>query len=108
MYNKDNYLFYTFSDVFASMAPVAGAPLLGFNEVPSVPLSLFDIHGMNDGTIPYDLDHGAGGHLKLNCWSDEIFHKLFSTKEFCLCLVWPEDETEFQNHLQCFWIHLMY
>ena len=46
--------------MFASLAPVAGAPLIGFGDVPSTPVSLIDIHGINDDTIPYDLAHAEG------------------------------------------------
>jgi len=52
------------SDIFASIAPVAGSPMIGFGDLPAVPISLIDFHGYNDDTIPYDLDHseGAGPH----------------------------------------------
>ena len=42
------------------MAPVASAPLLGFDDLPEQPVSLFDIHGLKDDTIPYNLDQAAG------------------------------------------------
>ena len=51
------------SGVFASIAPVSGAPLLGFGDLPSSPTSLIDFHGTNDDTIPYDLEHSAGIHF---------------------------------------------
>lgn len=48
------------SGVFASLAPVSGTPMLGFGDLPSVPTSLIDFHGLNDGTVPYDLEHSQG------------------------------------------------
>ena len=57
-----NYYFniILFSDVFASIAPVAGAPLIGFGDLPGTPMSLIDIHGINDDTIPFDMAHAEG------------------------------------------------
>ena len=54
-----------------NVAPVAGAPLIGFGDLPQNTLSLIDIHGVNDDTIPYDLDHaeGQGKHLMLPFFS---------------------------------------
>jgi poly(3-hydroxybutyrate) depolymerase len=37
---------------WASIAPVAGAPLLGFLQPPPVPMPLLDIHGVLDPIIP--------------------------------------------------------
>ena len=34
--------------------------MIGFGDLPKSPLSLIDIHGVNDDTIPYDLDHSNG------------------------------------------------
>ena len=42
------------------MGPVAGGPMLGFGDLPSIPTSLIDFHGINDDTIPYDLEHSEG------------------------------------------------
>jgi hypothetical protein len=42
------------------MAPVASAPLLGFGELATQPLSLIDTHGLQDDVIPYSLDQAAG------------------------------------------------
>ena len=49
-----------FSDILASIAPVAGSPMIGYGDLPSVPISLIDFHGYNDDVIPYDLDHSEG------------------------------------------------
>ena len=49
-----------FSDIVATIGPVSAAPMLGFGEVPSSPVSLIDFHGINDDTIPYDLEHSVG------------------------------------------------
>ena len=35
-------------DRIASIAPVASAALLGFNEVPSFPISIMEFHGTGD------------------------------------------------------------
>ena len=43
-------------DRFATIAPVAGAPNLGYLEVPSYPISVIDLHGTQDDTIPYDIN----------------------------------------------------
>lgn len=51
------YMISQLADIFASIAPVAASPLNGYGEVPSQPVSLFDIHGVNDDVIPIDLDH---------------------------------------------------
>ncbi len=45
----------------ASIAPVAGSPLLGFGEVPTSPVSLIDFHGLEDTFAQYDLS-SPGGH----------------------------------------------
>ena len=34
--------------------------MIGFGDLPAVPISLIDFHGYNDDTIPYDLDHSEG------------------------------------------------
>jgi poly(3-hydroxybutyrate) depolymerase len=45
------------SDVVASIAPVAGSPLIGFGDVPTgQPISLIDFHGLLDSVIPYDAE----------------------------------------------------
>jgi len=49
------------SGIFASIAPVAGTPMLGFGELPAVPTSLIDFHGINDDVIPYNLEHSPYG-----------------------------------------------
>ena len=35
-------------DYFASIAPVAASPLLGFVDVPAWPVSIIDFHGLRD------------------------------------------------------------
>jgi hypothetical protein len=42
------------------MVPVASAPLLGFGDLATLPLSLIDVHGLKDDVIPYSLDQAAG------------------------------------------------
>ena len=39
---------------------MAGSPLIGFGEVPVNAVSLIDLHGVNDDTIPYDHAHAEG------------------------------------------------
>ena len=54
-------MLYIFSDIVASIGPVSAAPMLGFGDIPTAPaVSLIDFHGLNDDTIPYDVDHAAG------------------------------------------------
>ena len=48
------------SDILASIAPVAGSPLIGFGDVPADSVSLIDLFGINDATIPYDHAHAKG------------------------------------------------
>jgi len=52
------------AEVFATVAPVCGAPLLGFNELPTVPVHIIDFHGLKDETIPHTVEgpnnHGEG------------------------------------------------
>ena len=48
------------TDRLASIGPTAGAPLLGFGDVPFSPISLIDFHGLNDRHIPYNLTHAHG------------------------------------------------
>ena len=61
---------YPRTDRFASIAPVAGAPLIGFGEVPSAAISVIDFHGLLDDTIPYDLAHAEqeGPHGSIKTW----------------------------------------
>jgi len=42
-----------FSGELASVAPVCSSPLRGFNPLPSHPVNIIDMHGLNDRTIPY-------------------------------------------------------
>ena len=37
--------------------------MIGFGDLPSVPISLIDFHGYNDDVIPYDLDHSEGTQI---------------------------------------------
>ena len=46
--------------MIASIAPVVGSPMLGFGDVPSEPVSLIDLFGINDEIIPYDFAHSHG------------------------------------------------
>eukprot|EP00092_Neocalanus_flemingeri_P106267 GFUD01136336.1.p1 GENE.GFUD01136336.1~~GFUD01136336.1.p1 ORF type:complete len:267 (-),score=51.33 GFUD01136336.1:126-926(-) len=47
-------------DDFASIGPVSASPLLGFGDIPNGPLSIIDFHGINDGTIPYEISTSEG------------------------------------------------
>jgi poly(3-hydroxybutyrate) depolymerase len=42
----------------ASMAPAAGAPLMGFNFPPHTAISLMDIRGALDNTVPANVSNG--------------------------------------------------
>jgi len=65
-----SYFIASRTDRFATIGPVAGAPLVGFGDVPSQPISVIDFHGLNDDTIPYDLQHseGEGPHGSVTSW----------------------------------------
>ena len=47
-------------NMISSIAPVGGSPLMGYGDVPDVPMSLIDIFGINDQIIPYDQAHSYG------------------------------------------------
>ena len=52
------------SSTAASIGPVSGSPLRGFNPMPSSPINIIDFHGLHDTVIPYSPDQpgnlGAG------------------------------------------------
>jgi len=96
------------SDIFASIAPVAGAPLIGFGDLPQNTLSLIDIHGVNDDTIPYDLDHaeGQGPHKSVISWDGYYYEEKEKTinKWVSGCSAGPEPyptEMDGQTQFQC-------
>ena len=43
------------TDLLASVAPVSGSPLLGFDNIPNEPISVIDFHGTDDSVIPYNI-----------------------------------------------------
>ena len=47
----------SFSNIFASIVPIAGSCLLGFNKSPKYPISLMDWHGFNDHIIPANVSN---------------------------------------------------
>ena len=49
-----------FSDIFASIAPVAASPLLGYGDLPGSPLSIIDLHGTRDTVVPKTLTQALG------------------------------------------------
>ena len=55
MTGHGNHPFNPRSSRLASIAPVAASPLLGFSQLPAPGLSLIDLHGLTDYTIPYSL-----------------------------------------------------
>jgi len=65
------------SDIFASIAPLAAAPLVGFGDLPPTPMSLIDIHGINDDTIPIDMEHaeGEGPHASVISWDGYYYEE---------------------------------
>lgn len=65
-----SYFIASRTDKFATIGPVAGAPLIGYGEVPSGPISVIDFHGINDDTIPIDVGHsmGEGPHNSVISW----------------------------------------
>jgi len=69
------------SDILASIAPVAGSPLIGFGEVPVNAVSLIDLHGVNDDTIPYDHAHaeGTGPHNSVISWDGYYYEPKHQT-----------------------------
>ena len=76
------------SDVLATIAPVSGSPLLGFNNIPKKPISIIDFHGTDDPIIPYDLNRYKS-FLKLNSYnrSNNDFYKIkkLCTYNFPIC-----------------------
>ena len=42
-------------NIVASIAPISGSPLLGFNNMPDTAISVIDFHGTDDSVIPYDI-----------------------------------------------------
>lgn len=40
----------------ASVGPVCGSPLRGYNPMPDSPVNIIDMHGLNDRTIPFSPD----------------------------------------------------
>ncbi len=42
--------------------------MIGYGDLPSVPISLIDFHGYNDDVIPYDLDHSEGNKSLYIAW----------------------------------------
>jgi len=61
-----SYILAASTDVFATFGPVAGAPNLGYLNAPSGPISMIDLHGTEDDTIPYNINSpecvGEGPH----------------------------------------------
>jgi len=45
---------------FASIAPVAASPLLGYGDLPGSPLSIIDLHGTRDTVVPNTLTQALG------------------------------------------------
>ena len=73
---RENYIFHR--NMISSIAPVVGSPLLGYGDVPDVPMSLIDIFGINDQIIPYDLAHSYGiNRLEKNGSLGKIYLKSF-------------------------------
>ena len=60
----DNSFHYSphFSDIFASIAPVAASPLLGYGDLPGSPLSIIDLHGTRDTVVPNTLTQALGSY----------------------------------------------
>ena len=50
-----------FGDVVGSVAPIAGSRIYGFNKLPRVPISLLEVHGYDDDTVPANASNGLGG-----------------------------------------------
>ena len=54
---------YYMSNRIASIAPVASAALLGFDEVPKFPTSIMEIHGTGDSIIPANTSESYNGNV---------------------------------------------
>ena len=52
--------------------------MIGYGDLPSVPISLIDFHGYNDDVIPYDLDHSEGNKSLYIAW-----HWIEMSKDHC-------------------------
>ena len=64
------------SNIFASIIPVEGAPLLGFNLIPEYPISLLDFRGLSDVVIPGNVSgsyHGLEGPYG-STWSSDGYY----------------------------------
>ena len=48
--------FAAFTSALASVGPVCGSPMRGFNPMPDSPINIIDMHGLNDRIIPYSVD----------------------------------------------------
>ena len=65
-FNFEHYPRFLSSDLLSSIGPVGAAPLLGFGDVPTAePVSVIDFHGVDDDTIPFDLQHAEGEPMTL-------------------------------------------
>jgi poly(3-hydroxybutyrate) depolymerase len=49
------------SPVLASAAPIAGSRIYGYNAPPRSPVSLLEVHGYYDQTVPANASNGLGG-----------------------------------------------
>lgn len=49
------------SPLLASAAPIAGSRIYGFNAPPRSPVSLLEVHGYKDQTVPANASNGLGG-----------------------------------------------
>ena len=55
IYRKIYILASELGNIVASIAPISGSPLLGFNHMPDTAMSVIDFHGTDDSVIPYDI-----------------------------------------------------
>ena len=64
------------SHIFASVIPVEGAPMLGFNIVPKHPISLLDFRGLSDTEVPGNVSGSYNGLIgpDNSTWSADGFY----------------------------------
>lgn len=62
------------SPLLASAAPIAGSRIYGYNAPPRSPISLLEVHGYQDQTVPANASNGLGGGPPGASVSDDHFY----------------------------------
>ena len=88
----------------ASVGPVCGAPLLGFNPMPDTPVSIIDFHGLDDDTIPWSPEVagnlGAGPHNTVEATDGWYYHiKMEHLKQIITHMNCNPEAQEYPTHM---------